>query len=124
MCYFQPTISDQIELKTAAIESMYEVIPDLKGVNNLATINVSIFDKSINFSKLPDDMTRKVIREYFLTRTDYKNPSLDLQSLCRVYPDKSICDLTPTILRDTVETWSKAGIRKNFCITINLCGTK
>lgn len=30
MCYFQPTISDQIELKTAAIESMYEVIPDLK----------------------------------------------------------------------------------------------
>ena len=83
-------------------------------MNNLATINVSIFDKSINFSKLPDDMTRKVIREYFLTRTDYKNPSLDLQSLCRVYPDKSICDLTPTILRDTVETWSKAVIRKNF----------
>lgn len=80
----------------------------------MATINISIFDKSINFSKLPDDITRKVVREYFLTRTDCKNPSLDLRSLCRVYPDKSICDLTPTILRDTVETWSKAGIRKNF----------
>ncbi len=30
MCYYNPTISDQIELKTAAIESMYEAIPALK----------------------------------------------------------------------------------------------
>lgn len=30
MCYFRPTISDQIELKTASIEAMYEAIPELK----------------------------------------------------------------------------------------------
>lgn len=30
MCYFNPTISDQIELKNKAIEDMYAVIPELK----------------------------------------------------------------------------------------------
>lgn len=30
MCYFNPTISDQIKLKTEYIESMYEIIPELK----------------------------------------------------------------------------------------------
>lgn len=30
MCYFKPTISDQIELKNKAIEDMYEAIPELK----------------------------------------------------------------------------------------------
>lgn len=30
MCYFKPTISDQIQLKTASIESMYEVIPEMR----------------------------------------------------------------------------------------------
>lgn len=30
MCYFKPTISDQIRLKDAAIEDMYSVIPELR----------------------------------------------------------------------------------------------
>ena len=30
MCYYRPTITDQIKLKNAAIESMYEAIPTLK----------------------------------------------------------------------------------------------
>lgn len=30
MCYFRPTISDQIHLKDAAIEDMYSVIPELR----------------------------------------------------------------------------------------------
>lgn len=74
-----------------------------------------IFQNSISYNQLPDEITRKAVKEFVLTQNDYPNKKQCLSYLCRRYPRNLYVEkFTSKDLLDTISIWGKPIYRKCF----------
>ena len=74
-----------------------------------------IFQNSISYNRLPDEITRKAVKEFVLTQNDYPNKKQCLSYLCRRYPrNLSVEKFTSKDLLDTISIWGEPIYRKCF----------
>lgn len=74
-----------------------------------------IFQNSISYNQLPDEITRKAVKEFVLTQNDYPNKKQCLSYLCRGYPrNLSVEKFTSKDLLKTISIWGGPDYRKRF----------
>lgn len=74
-----------------------------------------IFQNSISYNQLPDEITRKAVKEFVLTQNDYPNKKQCLSYLCRRYPRNLYVEkFTSKDLLDTISIWGEPIYRKCF----------
>ena len=74
-----------------------------------------IFQNSISYNQLPDEITRKAVKEFVLTQNDYPNKKQCLSYLCRGYPrNLSVEKFTSKDLLKTISIWGGPHYRKRF----------
>ena len=89
--------------------------------NNMNDLDL-LFTRSISFNSLPDSFTQNAVKEYVLHHSDYKNPKLCLQYLCKAYPfERSLRDLSAQFLISVESSWNVRGLRKLFLSFLIFC---
>lgn len=83
-------------------------------MDNMENDNL-IFQNSISYNQLPDEITRKAVKEFVLTQNDYPNKKQCLSYLCRRYPRNLYVEkFTSKDLLDTISIWGEPIYRKCF----------
>ena len=74
-----------------------------------------IFQNSIFYNQLPDEITRKAVKEFVLTQNDYPYKKRCLSTLCKGYPrNLSVEKFTSKNLLSTISIWGESIYRKRF----------
>lgn len=74
-----------------------------------------IYQNSIFYNQLPDEITRKAVKEFVLTQNDYPNKKRCLSTLCKGYPrNLSVEKFTSKNLLSTISIWGESIYRKRF----------
>lgn len=83
-------------------------------MDNMENDNL-IFQNSISYNQLPDEITRKAVKEFVLTQNDYPNKKQCLSYLCRRYPRNLYVEkFTSKDSLDTISIWGEPIYRKCF----------
>lgn len=85
----------------------------VSGENTMTDTDLEkIFKNSISFPQLPDDITKKAVKEFVAAETVLENKKKFLTYFLQHYPKSvSVKDFTPEILKETAGIWNR-GFRK------------
>lgn len=80
-----------------------------------------IFQNSIFYNQLPDEITRKAVKEFVLTQNDYPNKKRCLSTLCKGYPrNLSVEKFTSKNLLSTIRFGVNQFIENVFSDSLSL----